>query len=297
MATYKRFRLLELARKSKSDIILKSETKLNSRHNLQFKDYSIIRTDRPSSTHGGGTAIMIKDNIQYEQVYYPSSARNKLLEYTIVKVKTNNSKNLFIVSIYATNDGSSPLFIKELEHLLINIKANAHNAQFILAGDFNIKSTKFGNTIANQRGIQFDRWELNASLEWKFKTYIPCEPTYGNSNSFLDICIAESNLAITNTTHNGKLKTLHFDSDHRAITFTLIMPNSGISVNQKQLQTQFNYKATNWSKFSKRLEKNYNCTIPLDRDLNNEEIDGHLNALNISIKKTIKDTTPTFKKK
>lgn len=295
-ATHKRFELLELARKSKSDIVLISETKLNNRHNIQFKEYNIIRTDRPSSTSGGGTAIMIKENIKYDQIHFPSSARNKLLEYTIINIDTNSNNKLYIASIYATNNGSSATFIKELEHLLNSIK-DSPNLYFILAGDFNIKSINFGNLTANQRGIHFDRWETNASMQWKFTTYPPCEPTYTNANSFLDICLAESNLTINNTVLNNKLKTLHYDSDHKAITFNLTIPNNARTVDNVNSTPQLNYKATNWHRFKTQLEEKLTYTIPTDRDLIPEEIDAYLKTINSDILNTIEATIPRFKRR
>ena len=52
--------MLTLIKKETSDIVFISEIKLNYRHKVHYKNYSIIRHDRPNATQGGGTAILIK---------------------------------------------------------------------------------------------------------------------------------------------------------------------------------------------------------------------------------------------
>lgn len=152
----KRYDVLELAQRTNSDIILVTETKLNARHQFNPAKFKLIRTDRPSSTAGGGTAILIKRNIEHEHIRYPTSQANKLLEYTIIRIPINNA-SLYLIAIYVTNGGSSPIFIKELEELLQGINAHSDNSFYLIAGDPNIKSKQFGNNIANQIGRVFDK--------------------------------------------------------------------------------------------------------------------------------------------
>lgn len=47
--------------------LLLSETKLNKKHKIIFNGYNIIRTDRGLGS-GGGTAIVLKNNIKYELI-------------------------------------------------------------------------------------------------------------------------------------------------------------------------------------------------------------------------------------
>lgn len=67
IANYRRLELLEFINKYNHDIILLSETKLNNKYKLLFTDYNIIRTDRPNSIQGGGTAIVIKKTYHTKQ--------------------------------------------------------------------------------------------------------------------------------------------------------------------------------------------------------------------------------------
>ena len=82
IANYRRLELLQFLERHRHDIIFLSQTKLNHSHVNYFKDYEIIRRDRPNATQGGGTAILIKKNILFEIVNFPSSFANEILEYT-----------------------------------------------------------------------------------------------------------------------------------------------------------------------------------------------------------------------
>lgn len=78
IANYRRYELLVFTEQYIHDIILLSETKLNNKYKLIINNYDVVRTDRPKSTQGGGTAILIKKRIHYEIVNYPTSKNNKI---------------------------------------------------------------------------------------------------------------------------------------------------------------------------------------------------------------------------
>lgn len=84
------------------DLLLLSETKLNPKLRISFDGFNIARNDRPSNRRGGGTAILIKDGIKYEELLYKNTAANPSLEATIIRINCAH-KNLHIVSVYATN--------------------------------------------------------------------------------------------------------------------------------------------------------------------------------------------------
>lgn len=60
ISNQKRYSMLTLINKETPDIVLISETKLNKRRKVHFKNYSMIRHDRPNASQGGGTAILVK---------------------------------------------------------------------------------------------------------------------------------------------------------------------------------------------------------------------------------------------
>ncbi|KAH0557753.1 hypothetical protein KQX54_011353 [Cotesia glomerata] len=68
---YRRLELLKLLEAKKPDIALLSETKLNHRHVITYKDFDIIRIDRQNSKQGGGTAVIIRKAKQYNAKIYP----------------------------------------------------------------------------------------------------------------------------------------------------------------------------------------------------------------------------------
>lgn len=53
--------------------MLINETKLNKKHTLFFEKYNVIRIDRETGKRGGGTAIIVRKNIKYSQIYINSN--------------------------------------------------------------------------------------------------------------------------------------------------------------------------------------------------------------------------------
>ena len=121
IANYHRFELIQFMETYEHDIIFLSETKLNKTHVISFKNYELIRRDRPNAIQGEGTAILIKRGIPFEVVDLPSQATNEILEHTIIKVSMSNINSSYLVSIYARNDNRN-LFINEINNLFQNLK-------------------------------------------------------------------------------------------------------------------------------------------------------------------------------
>ena len=61
----KKYCLQKLIEAYNPDIILLTETKLNTKHKIYFDNYKIIRNDRINSIQGGGTAILIKNLFKF----------------------------------------------------------------------------------------------------------------------------------------------------------------------------------------------------------------------------------------
>ena len=73
------------------DIISINETKLNSSDQISIKNYNIIRKDRNS--HGGGVAIIIHEELNYEQI---DTFEEFDLELITIKVSINKLNYTFI---------------------------------------------------------------------------------------------------------------------------------------------------------------------------------------------------------
>ena len=78
-----RYNILEFLNKHNPEVCLLGETKLNNSHKITFKDYNLIRNDRLNAIAGGGTAILIKRSINYEELNLNSN---------ITKLYNNNKK-------------------------------------------------------------------------------------------------------------------------------------------------------------------------------------------------------------
>lgn len=220
----RRFEIHSIVEKYKPDIVLLSETKLTSKHYLLSNTYSVIRTDRPNSKQGGGTAIMIKNNIKHKIIKYPSSNKNRILEFTIVQIFTEatSNNNIFIISGYATNS-SKKIFIYELNDLLPCLDLNNLNNSFIQAGDLNARRKEWGDSDDNQRRKYLRNWEKDTLAKYRVKIYTTDEALFTPAKTYLNICITD--LTISDLTSNGKITTADYDSDHRALLFTKALPS------------------------------------------------------------------------
>lgn len=167
------------------DVILLSETMLNSRHSINFKNYNIIRNDRIISNRG--TAIVIRNTFKYEIVKItPQPA----MEYTAISLKSGNN-TLYLYSIYQT--GNSLIDCSDLESFL----NHANNSSFtIIGGDFNSKHEQWSNYNSNQNGVILRNWYNNFHDSLDIKLIHSTEPShYGyDSHSFIDFFIVSEKL-------------------------------------------------------------------------------------------------------
>ncbi|CAG5084925.1 Similar to RTase: Probable RNA-directed DNA polymerase from transposon BS (Drosophila melanogaster) [Cotesia congregata] len=280
------------------DICLISETKLNEKHRVQLSNHQLVRTDRPNSTKGGGTAIAIHNKIKFLVIHYPNLSNNKVIEFTAIKIKSNSKTNLIIISIYAIQF-TGYKFIQELKKLMKDFNLDSSNNYYIIAGDFNSRNTSWGDTKSNERGEQLADWIEFNYLEYKTTLLSPKEPTFPKANSYLDHCLIDMRIDFTNLI-NGKLQTLPYDSDHLAITLTISVEECapGLLNNLNSIPSQFNFKKANWNKFRKNILKNYSevISIPSDRNLSIDEIDKYIGQLESKIQDSMISTIPRNKK-
>lgn len=108
------------------------------KHKIIFNGYNIIRTDRGLGS-GGGTAIVLKNNIKYELINTIGFTNS--FELTAIKIKTDNNQNLFIFLVYVCNPKHDQLYA-DLTNLLSIIP---NNNLFIVGGDFNSRHVSWRN--------------------------------------------------------------------------------------------------------------------------------------------------------
>ncbi|CAG5084418.1 Similar to RTase: Probable RNA-directed DNA polymerase from transposon BS (Drosophila melanogaster) [Cotesia congregata] len=266
------------------DIAMISETKLTSKNFFSFRNYQIIRTDRPNVKNGGGTAIIIHNRIPFSAITYPNSLHNKSLEFSVAKITTQSNNTLILISIYARHSNKLS-FINELYKIFTDFKLTNANTYHIIAGDFNARHPEWGSNIINARGRQMFQWYEEMSLQYRTVLYPAAEPTFPSAGSFLDYCLADARIELLNIIQ-GKIKILPYDSDHSALFFEIDTSSlfDGINFSTPSNPT-FNYKKANWRKFQKYLMDNYNLDIPFNRNLTIDEIDSYI----INLEETIAD--------
>ncbi|KOC63578.1 RNA-directed DNA polymerase from mobile element jockey [Habropoda laboriosa] len=156
----RRATLLDYLSKQKPDIALLSETKLNPNHKINFKDYIILRSNRPHAKQGGGTGILIRKDFSFKPIQPNSIKSNKCLETTIIEINLQNNYKLYIIAAYATCNYKKE-FIPELKHLFEELHLNNTKNFYLLAGDLNAKHQTWGNTNINKRGISLHKWHTD----------------------------------------------------------------------------------------------------------------------------------------
>lgn len=289
----KRYDLFNFVTENDLDIVLICETKLNNNHRLQFSNYELMRTNRANNKNGGGTAILVKNTLPFELIPTPSSRNNKILEYTIIKIKTISlQSNLYLIALYANND-TNHFFIDELNTLFEKLNLNSPNNFYIIAGDFNARHTAWGDSVDKGKGILLKKWLDNEGLEYRANVTLPSEPTFPSAHSYLDLCLSDNRIEFVGLL-NGKLPVVDYPSDHKALLFSII-PTAIIPLCDPSLSYRFMYKKTRWSKFEKDLHKSYISTIPEDRNLNNTEISEQLINLQDFISNEIERGIPKYK--
>jgi exonuclease III len=124
------------------DIACVSETHLINSDTIKFSGYKIYRYDRPLNRRpAGGVAIIIRNNIKYNQMPIISDLRS--LEVIAISLTINN-KLITLISAYQSP--SKPMYTKDYETIF------SKNNNIILLGDLNSKHSNWGCISTNSRG-------------------------------------------------------------------------------------------------------------------------------------------------
>ena len=125
-----------------------NETKINDLNaNFLFNklaNYKFIHKQRNCNNGAGGVAIILKKNINFEQVNLFDELN---LELLAINIKINREM-LTIIAYY------NPPTLKVSEQLFETIKT--HKLNYLMCGDLNAKSKSFGCRANNVNGLAFE---------------------------------------------------------------------------------------------------------------------------------------------
>lgn len=292
----RRMNLKNLVEDHDPDFVLLGETKLNEKYKINIENYHCIRNDRPNSTQGGGTAVLIKKKINYLHIRPACLIRAKCLEATVLRLKINHDDNLYIIAAYAAGNNNKKEFIPELSNLFKELNLAHPSNYYILAGDLNAKHTSWCNATNNARGVLLHNWLLESEILLRSRLYCSVLPSYPRGNSFLDVCIADNRLIFDKLVDDLKTISLAYDSDHNALKMTVSLPsNLPFILEEKTSNISYNFAKTNWKNFATFLDKSADLNIPATRNLTNQEIDEALNRVEKCIRDAITKKVPRIK--
>lgn len=293
----RRASLMNLIQTQDPDIVLLTETKLSKQHVLRFENYNVVRTDRREGHPGGGTAILIRKFIKYEEVTIPEAKIGKTLEYTVIKINTINNEKLYIIATYA-RCGYKKEFIPEVNRLFSLLNLHHTGNYYIIAGDLNAKHRNWKNFNNNSRGVVLKNWIEANCMTYKLRLLSTKYPTYPNGNSFLDIVLADTRLIFNDLDEDDNLMCVPYDSDHEAIKFNIsLQTGDELELESDTVRNRYNFRKTDWRKFKEILEGIIMEEVPNNRNLTLLEIKDYLQTFNDKILEAIDKIVPRIKEK
>lgn len=123
------------------DMLLVSETHFSERSYFNIQGFNLIKTNRPDGMARGGSAILIKSNIIYEELLQYQTIG---IQATMIKIKCG-AKPIVFSAIYCRP--RDQLKLADYMELF-----NQMGGAFIAGGDYNAKHTWWGSRINTTKG-------------------------------------------------------------------------------------------------------------------------------------------------
>ena len=209
----------------KPHLLLLSETKLNDSNFVQFPQYKIYRNDRLSDG-GGGTAILIRENIKHDVVNTPLL---KASEATCVKLSLNNSKSIIVNSFYSPKN----LLRDDLSKLM-----SLHSNVF-MGGDFNAKHCYWHNSDNNGNGNILYRFLIDDNVaELIHPNAYTCYRSRSNPSTI--------DLALAKGVGVASCRITELNTDHCPVEYVLKIDND---LAYETPVLHYMYKEADWDRF------------------------------------------------
>lgn len=224
----------------KPHFLLLSETKLNNNNFVQFPGYKIYRNDRLSAG-GGGTAILIREDLKHKVVNTPLL---KSSEATCVRLALSNSKYLNVISFYCAKNLLRDDLLK-----LMNLHSNV-----FMGGDFNAKHCRWHNSDNNNNGNVLYRFLVDDNVaELIHPNAYTCYRSINNPST-IDLALAKGvSVASGNVTE--------LNPDHCPVEYLLKIEND---LSYEAPVSQFMYNEANWGRFREIVDNELTLSTLVD---------------------------------
>lgn len=267
-------------------IALINETK--TQKDIKVKQgYKVYQTNRPADhpnikrtkkktpndeKGGGGTAIIINENIEHHQILLP---KFNYLEATAIKVFIHNKPYIYVAAYNAPQSFIEEDFLKIFKH----------KCPIIVAGDLNSKHTSWFSQMNNANGKKL----YALANKNNFVIQGPTTPTYVHHSGktrpdILDIALVQ------NVPHTIEY-TVHeeLDSDH----FPVVMKIHS-TLQEVKKEDRRNFKKANWDGFKNNITSNIKKITSFNSP---KDIDDAVSHLTKIIKNSIEENVPLYKPK
>lgn len=147
--------LLATLNEKNIDICLVCETHFNNQSYISLKNYDIYHSNHPSNNSRGGSAVIVKSNIEH---WLENNISCEEFQATTVTVIVSSSP-MSVTSVYSPprHNIKSTLY-KEL--------INSHKYRFVMGGDFNAKNIQWGSRLTTPKGKELYTAIRNTGCEF-----------------------------------------------------------------------------------------------------------------------------------
>lgn len=259
---------------AKAGIVFLSETNLKPNINLSIKNWNIFRNDRENDW--GGVAILLRDNIKFRNV----KTFNFPIEAICLEVHINNEW-ILIGSIYIPPNLKHNNMQYQITEKDLSAVFN-HPTKAIFGGDFNARSTNWGDISDNANGRII--WEFLKNTE--FNVHAPDSPTCFRcpDGSFIDFFITKE------IDHRQKCISIPSFSDHNAVSLSYSYETTH---NSSPLRIVRQYNLVNLKKLNEFIaQKLTDMNIPNHHNLSNERIDEIANEIDQIFREATENFVP-----
>jgi hypothetical protein len=256
----RRHQLDVLLKERKPDIVLLSETRIQPKHKMSFKNYNMIRADRGNNS-GGGCAILIKESMKFKTMKLRNLENIETCAIEIFDEIT--SEETVIAAVY--NNRGTNILTNDLNNLFRQI----NRRKCIIGGDFNAKHQYWKDEYSNTAGKSLKKWIDEEGYLLDISHITSFHPT--REKSYLDFFLVSNNIDIEySNNHPLYLETFPSFSDHDAVQLI----TKGCRLERTAKVEILDFKNTNITEYQEKMANLLSDeVIHDDRNLTNAEIE------------------------